>query len=220
MDSGKPVSSSASRLKIVILIVVLTGAAAGALYLGNKGIWTDAWKQVQQRMVDRDISQNKTRPATDAHPRVSINTQIGAVLIELYPEQAPKTVAELVSLIKSGYYDSDTIMETRPELGLVIAKIGGSAKSFEFTDDTNALTSHRGSVAISKSSTSHAYLNNIFIGYNSQPELEKHYTIIGQVVEGIDDAERSKPGILYKVSSLKLLNGANTNTPATSNAGG
>lgn len=219
MSSSKPGSSSASKLKIVILVVALTSAAAGAIYLGNPGILTDAWNKIRQGMVELDTSQNIGQSATVTLPRVSIDLQVGTVLIELYPEQAPKAVAEFLSLIKSGYYGSDTFMEARPGLGLVIGRIGGSAKSFEFTDETNALTSRRGSVAVMKAAESPAYLNNIFIGYDAQPEMEQYYTIIGQVIEGIDDAERAKPGSRHKVGAVKVLNETNTNSSTITEAG-
>jgi len=137
---------------------------------------------------------------------VEIETEIGNIQVKFYSDKAPVAVTELIKLVKSGNFDSDTFLEARPQLGFAIAKIGDTAKAFDFKDDTNNLTSGRGSVGISKLSASNAYLNNIFFGYNSQPDLEKHYTIIGQVIKGLDLIERSAKGSRYKVNSFKLTN--------------
>lgn len=139
------------------------------------------------------------------NPRIEINTQAGKVLIELYPQAAPKAVSDLIALAKSGYYDKDAIMQVRPQLGFAIAKTGNSIEAFTFEDEANALSSRRGSVAISKASVSNAYLNNLFFGYAPQPELEKHYVIIGQVLQGLDRIERSQPDVVYQVDGFRVL---------------
>lgn len=145
------------------------------------------------------------------NPRIEINTQAGKVLIELYPEAAPKAVSELIALAKSGYYDKDVIMQARPQLGFAIAKTGSSIETFTFQDEANALSSRRGSVAISKASVSNAYLNNLFFGYAPQPELEKHYVIIGQVLQGLDKIERSQPDVVYQVDGFRVIDGPESN---------
>jgi len=140
-----------------------------------------------------------------AGPVIEINTEIGKLRVELYPEFAPDAVTELIKLIKSGYYDSDTLMQSRTHLGFAIAKLGQSPKTFDFEDEPNKLISRRGSMAIAKSSASPAYLNNLFFGYRSQPALEKHYVIIGQIIDGLELVEKSPSGLRIKVNSFKLI---------------
>jgi len=142
----------------------------------------------------------------DASPvNILIKVNIGVMKVTLYPARAPKAVAELLKLIESGYYDTDTVLESRSGLGLVIAKTGPSASVFKFEDETSGLKSKRGSLAINKSNVSNAYLNNLFVGYNSQPSLEQHYTIIGQATEGLDAIESSAHGARYAIKSIELL---------------
>lgn len=136
---------------------------------------------------------------------IEISTEIGSMRVELYPDKAPGAVAALIELVKSGYYESDTVLESRPDLGFVIAKIGESAQRFDFKDDASDLVSRRGSVAISKSSVADAYLNNIFFGYTHQPELQQHYVIIGQVVDGLELHEQARPAVIYKVNAFSLV---------------
>jgi len=143
--------------------------------------------------------------APEARLVVDIDTELGQLQVEFFTDKAPAAVAELASLAKSGYFNSDTLLEIRPGLGFVIARVGTSAKSYHVTDEPNILSSQRGSIAISKSSVSVAYLNNIFIGFQGQPELEKHYIIIGQVTKGLTLIEKSTPGVRYKVNGFKLI---------------
>ena len=39
------------------------------------------------------------------HPRVRLETDQGVVIVELYPEKAPKTVANFLEYVKSGHYN-------------------------------------------------------------------------------------------------------------------
>lgn len=220
MSNTKPILSGTAKAALLILIVGLMAVIVTLLRHNPASEMTDNETSMIQRMEQSGLTATATQSLGYTHPIISINTQRGPVVIELYPTQAPKTVADLTSLVKSGYYDADTVMETRPGLGFVISKIGNSARPFEFTDDVNRLTSRRGSVAVSKSSTSHAYLNNIFIGFNAQPDLEKYYTIIGHVIDGIDVGEQAKSATLYKVAGIRLLDdSSNTETTAGSSGG-
>lgn len=154
---------------------------------------------------DPQPQNNSVGLPVEAGPLIEIDTVAGKLRIELYPTQAPVAVAELVKLTKSGYYNSDTLLQSQPQLGFAIAKLGQSPKKFNFKDEPSALTSRRGSVAIAKSSASPAYLNNLFFGYGQQLDLEKHYTIIGQVVDGLQWVEKFAPGERLKVNSFKLI---------------
>ena len=43
--------------------------------------------------------------AAAANPQVELNTSAGTIVLELYPEKAPKTVANFLEYVKSGFYD-------------------------------------------------------------------------------------------------------------------
>lgn len=156
--------------------------------------------------ADKSSAQNDSPviPVAAVH-LIEIDTEVGKIRVELYPEHAPGAVSELIKLTESGYYDSDTLMQSQPRLGFAIAKLGQSLKKFEFEDEPNQLTSRRGSMAIAKSSASPAYLNNLFFGYANQPELEKHYVIIGQIIDGLELIEKSPSSLRIKVNSFKLI---------------
>ena len=162
-------------------------------------------KSVNGSVEASELRNNSVALPAEAGPLIEIDTVAGKLRIELYPTQAPVAVAELVKLTKSGYYNSDTLLQSQPQLGFAIAKLGQSLKKFNFKDEPSTLTSRRGSVAIAKLSASPAYLNNLFFGYGQQLDLEKHYTIIGQVVDGLQWVEKFAPGERLKVNSFKLV---------------
>lgn len=148
------------------------------------------------------------RPDIGSGTLVEIFTDVGQLWVEFYPERAPNVVAELIELIRSGYYDSGTIVESRPDIGFVISKVDANMRSFEFEEEVTGLTSRRGSIAIARPSMSPAYLNNIFVGYLKRPDLEQHYTIIGQVIKGIDTVEMAPQGKRHAVRKFRLGNEA------------
>ena len=139
---------------------------------------------------------------------VTIDTEVGRLRAEFYPDKAPAAVAELIALTRAGYYSTDTELEVRPGLGFVIAKLGGDAKKYVVSDEQTGLSSRRGSIAISSASVSSAYLNNLFFGFNPQPGLEQNYIIIGQVLDGLERFERIGPGMRHKVRKFNLVSDA------------
>lgn len=146
-----------------------------------------------------------TAESNPNNPVIQINTDLGNLKIELYPEYAPIAVEKLIKLISEKYYGQGTVLESKHGIGFVIAKISGDVQSFVVADnEVNNLRSGRGSVAILKHDVSPAYLNNIFVGYKSQLELQEKYIILGQVLEGIDDIEKNAYGKTGSVSSMSV----------------
>ncbi len=68
--------------------------------------------------IDFDIKGNEsTINYGDKNPVVAMDIQgYGAIVIELYPEYAPNTVNNFISLVKSGFYDNNTFHRLVPEV--------------------------------------------------------------------------------------------------------
>lgn len=137
------------------------------------------------------------------NPTVTISTTIGELQIELLPDAAPELISRFKELIESGYYSNNTVLESKPGVGFVIARVGEGARQFNISqDEGNNLVSQRGSVAVLKSGVSPAYLNNIFVGYHAQEQLQDNYVIFGQITHGLDAIEKNSVGKRAMVTSL------------------
>jgi len=196
MSGEAETTHTSSGLKRTVLWLVLLILAGGLFYLAK---YTDI-TQKNEAVAQNDSVAESARESVHG----VIGTEFGDLKVEFFPEYAPVAVRELTELTSSGYFDSDVYIESRPGLGFVIAKLGDSARNFEFKDEENSASSQRGSIAISRSTVSKAYLNNLFFGYVSRPDLEQYYTIIGQVTEGLELIENVAPGTRYKLRSFRL----------------
>lgn len=147
-----------------------------------------------------------------AHPRVTLDTSKGKIVIELYPDKSPKTVDNFIKYVKAGQYDGTTFH--RVIAGFMIQGGGYDANGAEKptrpaieNESNNGLPNARGSIAMARtgdphSATSQFYINvvdNRSLNY-SEPTKRWGYTVFGNVVEGMDvvDAiaavQTSKPG--------------------------
>lgn len=153
-----------------------------------------------------EISPQEISAASNVNnPLVIINTSVGNLTIELYPEHAPLAVKKLMQLIENNYFSDGAVLESKSGVGFVIAKVNGNVESFEnVKDEVNNLSGGRGSIAILKSDRSPAYLNNLFVGYQPQPHIRDLYIVFGQVVEGLDEIEKQSNGRVGRVSSFAI----------------
>lgn len=131
------------------------------------------------------------------NPRATLETNMGNIVIELYPKDAPKAVANFIGLAKKGYYDGVTFH--RVVSGFVIqagdptgtGAGGDSIYGGDFEDELNPTTESyergymEGTVAMANRGPN-TNSSQFFIMLEDK-SLPKLYTIFGKVVEG-DDA--------------------------------
>lgn len=138
-----------------------------------------------------------------SNPRVVIDTNRGAIEVELYPQQAPKTVANFLNYVKQDFY-SGTVFH-RVIKGFMIQG-GGFTPELERKDTLapveneafNGLPNKRGSIAMARtnqphSATSQFFINtvdNAFLNFRSKSMRGWGYTVFGQVIKGMDAVER------------------------------
>lgn len=137
---------------------------------------------------------------------VTIETSKGKVTIALFPEAAPKTVANFVALAKQGFYDGTTFHRVIPGFvaqgGDPLSKTlkpgdpqigtGGAEKTLE-DEHGNGLKHLRGSVAMAHSSAPNSASSQFYICYDAIPHLDGGYTIFGQVTSGMDAVDKLNP---------------------------
>lgn len=127
----------------------------------------------------------------------TLETTKGTIVIELYPSDAPKTVANFIGLAEQGYYNG--VLIHRVSKGFVIqtgdstgtGRGGRSIYGKEFEDELNPSTPSyqegykRGTVAMANRGPN-TNTSQFFIMLNDVPTMPKNYTIFGKVVRGMD----------------------------------
>jgi peptidylprolyl isomerase len=145
-----------------------------------------------------------TAPAARADgDKLIIELKNGKVVIQLRPDLAPKSVAQIETLANQGFYNGikfhrvidDFMAQTGDPTG---TGMGGSKLPdlpAEFSDEDFK----RGTVAMARASDPNSANSQFFICFNSIGcgGLKGQYTIIGQVIEGmqyVDMIKRGEPG--------------------------
>jgi peptidyl-prolyl cis-trans isomerase A (cyclophilin A) len=138
-------------------------------------------------------------PLLAANPLVTVETNRGDIVVELYPEKAPKTVANFMQYVDSGYY-KETIFH-RVINRFMIQGGGFNADMTEkpglapiVNEAANGLKNEPGTLAMARTSdpdsaTSQFFINlenNVPLNYQgNDPELIG-YCVFGRVLKGMD----------------------------------
>lgn len=137
--------------------------------------------------------------AQAANPQVTFETNRGNFVVELYPEKAPKTVANFIDYAKSGFY-TDTIFHRVINRfmiqggGFTTEMIEKPTKAPIINEAGNGLTNDIGTLAMARTSdpdsaTSQFFINlenNQFLNYQSPAPDLIGYCVFGRVLIGMD----------------------------------
>lgn len=153
------------------------------------------------------------------NPRVELKTSQGTMVIELYPQQAPKSVANFLQYVKDGYY-KDTIFH-RVIDGFMIQGGGFTEKMVQketrgtiTNEAANGLKNEPGTLAMARTSDPHSASSQFFINLKHNEFLDYPgrdgwgYAVFGKVVEGMD--------VVEKIAKMQTANsGMHQNVPTT-----
>ena len=135
-----------------------------------------------------------------SNPIVTIEMEDGGVMkAELYPEIAPNTVNNFISLVKKGFYDGVIFHRVIP--GFMIqggdpkgVGIGGPGYCIrgEFTSNgfKNALKHSRGVLSMARTMAPNSAGSQFFIMHEDSPHLDGQYAAFGKVIEGIEVVDK------------------------------
>ena len=168
------------------------------------------------------------------NPIVTFKMKDGGVIkAELYPEIAPNTVKNFVSLVKHGFYDGLIFHRVIP--GFMIqggcpdgTGMGGPGYSIkgEFTRNAfkNELKHTKGVLSMARTMAFDSAGSQFFIMTADAPHLDGQYASFGKVIEGMDVAERivnvdrdynDKPLADQVMESVTVENADNMEEPET-----
>lgn len=135
-----------------------------------------------------------------SNPVVTIEMENGDIIkAELYPEIAPNTVRNFISLARKGFYDGLTFHRVIP--GFMIqggcpegSGMGGPGYAIkgEFTENgfKNDLKHTRGVISMARSRVPDSAGSQFFIMVADAPHLDGYYAAFGKVFEGMDTVDK------------------------------
>ena len=133
---------------------------------------------------------------SEQNPIVTIEMENGGIIkAELYPETAPNSVNNFISLVNKGFYDG--IIFHRVIAGFMIQGgdprgigIGGPGYSirgeFEANGFKNDLKHSRGVLSMARAMDPNSAGSQFFIMHEDAPHLDGQYAAFGKVIEGMD----------------------------------
>ena len=131
-----------------------------------------------------------------SNPIITITMQNGSVMKgELYPEIAPNTVNNFISLVKKGYYNGLIFHRVIP--GFMIqggcpdgTGMGGPGYSIkgEFTQNgfKNDLKHTKGVLSMARTMAPNSAGSQFFIMHQTSPHLDGAYAAFGKITEGLE----------------------------------
>ena len=138
-----------------------------------------------------------------ANPKVRMETSKGTVIIEFYPDKAPKTVENFLNYVNAGKYDGTIFHRVIPGF---MNQGGGYTPDYKKVDTSapvmneadNGLKNTRGTIAMARtndpnSATNQFFINtvdNAFLDHTGKNPRGWGYCVFGTVVDGMDVMDR------------------------------
>jgi peptidyl-prolyl cis-trans isomerase A (cyclophilin A) len=136
-----------------------------------------------------------------AAPRVKLNTSQGDIVIELYPDKAPKTVENFLQYVREQHYDGTVFHRV---ISNFMIQGGGFTADLQqkptrapvALEATNGLKNDRGAIAMARTSNPNSATSQFFINTVNNANLNAPmpdgygYTVFGKVVAGLDVVDK------------------------------
>jgi cyclophilin family peptidyl-prolyl cis-trans isomerase len=134
-------------------------------------------------------------PMPGPHPRVRIGTTAGTIVVRLYPEWAPLTVANFLNLVDRGYYDGLRWFRIVPDFVVQTGdptNTGDGDAGYTIPAEENPLPQRAGVISMGLDYTSGAHPapkrdsagTQFYITLSPQLHLDRDFTVFGRVESG------------------------------------
>lgn len=195
------------RLVKAFLLIILIAICSGCSSTENK--------KIDLLGIDFDTKENTIELSKykTENPLVAMYIEnYGAIVMELYPDKAPNTVNNFISLVSSGFYDNNSFHRLVP--GFVLQGgdpkgdgTGGPGYSIkgEFKNngfDGNDLKHKEKIVSMARSSDMNSAGSQFFIMLGTSSYLDGDYAAFGKVIDGFD--------IITEIEDEEVVSDSNT----------
>jgi len=141
--------------------------------------------------------------SAQAAPKVRLNTSMGDIVLELYPDKAPKTVENFLQYVRDKHYDGTLFHRVMD--GFMIQG-GGFNTDFQQKETRapipleaqNGLKNDRGTIAMARTGNPNSATAQFFINVVNNPMLnapnpDGHgYAVFGKVIQGMETVDKIK----------------------------
>lgn len=169
--AGKGAAKGGANNRWVWAVVLVLAVAAGVVYVAQRG--------------------NKEGFGTP--DTVKIETSKGLIVMEVYPDLVPVTVANFEGLAGSGFYDGlvwhrveNWVVQTGDPQG---TGYGGSGKNIKL-EINRQLSNVRGAVGMARSEARDSATSQFYILKSDATSLDGNYAIFGEVTQGMDVVDK------------------------------
>jgi cyclophilin family peptidyl-prolyl cis-trans isomerase len=154
-----------------------------------------------------------------AGPVIVIETAKGTIEFETYPEDAPKTVAYFLNLVRRGYYNGQRFHRVEPNFVIQMGDTqtrdmtkrelwgrgpaSGSGKPVGAAEFSKKRTHKKGAVGMAHGGNAALADGQFYITLSASPSLDGRYAVFGQVVAGSEVMSTIEVGDVVKRVSVK-----------------
>ncbi len=187
------------------------------MLLGQRGDYPELWAQEQETRT--------AEASADDLPRVELVTAHGRIVLELFENQAPNTVANFISLAEAGFYDGTAFHRVEPKFMAqggdpnsrspsgdtestdLPGPVGTGGPGYRIQDehDRDGARNHfAGSLSMAKTAGPHTGGSQFFITHIPTPHLNGLHTVFGRVISGLEVARSIEPNeVIESVTVLR-----------------
>jgi peptidyl-prolyl cis-trans isomerase B (cyclophilin B) len=165
-------------------------------------------------LVAPSMRAQQTSPG--AGPVVVLETAKGTIEFETYPEDAPKTVAGILDLVKKGFYNGQRFHRAEADFLIQVGDPksrdmslrewwgrAGSGKPIGVAEITKKRRHVKGAVAMAYSGSAKDADSQFYITLRAAPELDTKYAVFGRVITGLDVAAKIQKADVLKKASVR-----------------
>ena len=154
---------------------------------------------VTAQMTEQEPTEQSDEPTME-YPTVILNTNFGAITIELFEDKAPQSAANFMQYARDGYYNGTLFHRVIPNF---MVQGGGFDTDFQQKETRepieneadNGLANERGTLAMARTNDPHSATSQFFINVTDNDFLNHRsktngqtwgYAVFGRVTDGMD----------------------------------
>jgi cyclophilin family peptidyl-prolyl cis-trans isomerase len=196
-------------------MMTLTAVSIVALSLMVQAVPAPAAKPAQApakpaASAKKEAAPKPVKPAKLQRPQVTITTSKGVIVLELFPNEAPRNVSNLINLAQRGFYKGlkfhrieDWVAQGGDPLG-----DGSGGPGYTVENETNRALKHiKGAVGMANAGRDTAG-SQFYVLKKDAPQLDNgQYTLVGIVMSGIDVIDKLAAGDVMTDIKIDLPGG-------------